>query len=277
MRFRHVVFMVSALFAFIAVVPAAEAGSQSIEIADTSCGYHFQTYEITRLLSFGWRCTPETEAVAARMNKRGFSSKQYVDAYRIFNDIPRLEPAEVETVAALHLVDINPKIYYMVDKQHRISPMEAYNRIHTKRGRPLVITGFSLAAVGAVLATVGMVRLLGADKYRTTESGDRYDVPRLSEDPLAASFAFIGFTSLSVGIGIGSLGLHKLRLRTGEDILSTMSMYELAKRRTKVHHFTPEDFYYDLYNVPTFKKPNNLKAELHLDFNATGLIATVTF
>jgi hypothetical protein len=277
MRFRHVVFTVSALSVFIVSTSDANAGSQAVDIADTSCGYHFQPFEITKLLSFGWRCTPETEAIAARMSKRGFSSKQYVDAYRIFHDIPRLEPAEIETVAALHLVDINPRFYYMVDKQDRITPMEAYNRLHTKRGRPLVIAGFSLAGVGAVLATVGMVRLLRADKYRTTESGDRYDVPRLSEDPMAAAFAFAGFTSLTVGIGIGSLGLHKLRLRTSEDILSTMSMYDLQKRRTKVHHFTPEDFYYDLYNVPSIKKHGNLKAELHLDINATGVTATVTF
>ncbi len=271
------ILMYLSIFTITLIGQTVFAGAQAIAEVDNSCGYQFQQYEAKRLISFGWSCTPENKAVAERMFKRGFSSKQYVDAYAIFRDIPRLKPEELESVAALHLVDINPKYFYSVDESERLTPMEAYNRLHTKRGRILSSVGFSLAGVGAVLATVGMVQLLTDDPYIETPTGRRYDVNRLNENPMGAAFAFSGFISLAAGIGIGSLGAHKLSLRSDQDILGTMSMERLSKRRCKVHHFTPEDFYYDLYDTPTVKRPNFIRTSMILNPKLIALGVTVSF
>lgn len=268
----------SALLAFLTALPAARAGAQAVKILDTSCAYQFQRFEITQLLSWGWRCTDEVKEVAQRMSDRGFSSKQYVHAYQIYHDIPGLVPDELETVAALHLVDINPKYYYAVDKQDRISPMEAYNRLHAKRGRPLMIAGISLAVIGAALGAYGVVRLNNTDEFKIGDEGRRVQVSRLNEEPLGAAFAFAGFTSLGAGIVLGAIGIRKLSLRTEDDVLHMLTMKQLKRRRTKVHHFSPDDFYYDLYR-PSDMRSGNVEIKAHIDprHKVFGIGAVVTF
>jgi hypothetical protein len=278
MKLRYLLCIITAVAAFNAAAPSAHAGAQAITVLDTSCGYHFQPFEIRRLLSLGWACTLEVEAVAERLSKRGFSSKQYVDGYQIFRDIPRLQPEDLETVIALHLVDINPKYYYMVDEKERLTPMQAFNRLHTKRGRPLAIVGLTLAVAGAALATTGMVRILSLEDYHMSPSGQKSEYSRMNEDPLGTAFAFSGFISFATGAVLGGVGLHKLRMRSDEDILSTMSMNELKDRRTKVHHFTPDDFYYDLYNnEPPTVRLRHYKVHLMIDEETVGLGAVVWF
>ena len=77
---------------------------------------------------------------------------------------------------------------------------------------------------------------------------------RFQKSPLGTAFLFTGVAALAGGLAVGSIGVHKLRLRADSEILDTASMDELKDRRTKVHHFSPDDFYYDIYSAPTIRR-----------------------
>jgi hypothetical protein len=117
----------------------ATAGMQGVTTEKANCGYDFYPHEVNQLQRVGWHCDKDDVAVAERMKKRGFIQKQFVDAYRETHDIPRTVPSDVETVAVLQLVDINPKFYYMIDKRNRPSLTTYYNKKLFRRGRILTI------------------------------------------------------------------------------------------------------------------------------------------
>lgn len=209
----------------------ARAGMQGVTTTKRDCGYPFLPHEESQLTRAGWKCTREDAAAAKRMKARGFTARQYVDAYREFHEIPRLEPSEVETVAVLQLVDITPAYYFMIDKPYRPSLTNYYNRKLCRRGHILTFTGYSLAVVGAVLTGLGSWMIATAPD------------PALQENHGATAIAVTGTVALFTGMSMGSIGVHKLRLISRENILETGSMETLRKRRTKTHHFAPDDLY----------------------------------
>ncbi len=217
------------------------AGMQGATANKADCGFDFFPHEVNQLMRYGWHCDKDNTEVAKRMRVRGFIPSQYVEAFRAAHDIPRTTPKDVETVAVLQLVDIEPKYYYMIDESVRPPLTSYYNRKLLRRGRILTIVGYSTAAVGIALSIVGGLMFAHAED------------PALQMNPGATVIAAFGAASLFTGMSMGSLGVHKLRLVSYDNILDTGSMEELRKRRTKTHHFAPDDLFE--YQMQAPQKP----------------------
>lgn len=223
--------MLSVTMGLISVSFGAVAGSQGVVTLEPDCGFPFKPHEKRQLTRFGWQCDKAEVAVALKMKKRGFRPKQFVEAYRLAHDIPRTTAADLETVAVLNLVDINPRYYFMIDPPHRPSLTAYYNKKLFRRGRILTIVGYAVAAVGIGVTTFGAIKLAQLDK----------DVDADNSFPKPLGIVFAGSATLIAGASVGSIGARKLSLISDTEILDTGSMEELRKRRTKTHHFAPDD------------------------------------
>ena len=243
----------------------AHAGLQGASVRDADCGYDFLPHERKQLNRFGWRCNKEDVAVAEKMKKRGFIQRQYVDAYRAAHEIPRTVPADAETIAVLQLVDIEPKYYFMIDKSYRPSLTAYYNKKLLRRGRIFTAVGYSTAAVGIALSVVGGLMFAHADD------------PALQMNPGAGAVAGLGAAALFTGMAMGSIGVHKLRLVSDDEILDTGTMEELRKRRTKTHHFGPDDLFDYQMSAPVIPLKSHAAIAPVVVPEYVGIAGVITF
>jgi len=256
----------STLLSILFVAPSARAGMGGASGGQADCGYDFYPHELAQLRRFGWHCDKDDTAVAKHMKQRGFIQSQYVDAYRAARDIPRIGPLDIETIAVLQLVDIPPKYYFMIDEQYRPSLTTYYNKKLFRRGRILTAVGYSTAVVGIALSVVGGLMIGHADD------------PALQMNPGGTAVTGVGIVSLFTGMAMGSIGVHKLRLISHDEILDTGSMETLRKRRTKTHHFAPDDlFEYQMGapNVPQKSHSASLSPVISPEF--VGIAGVITF
>ena len=223
--------MINVIMGLIGISFSAVAGAQGAGSLEPDCGFPFKAHEKKQLERFGWHCDKAEVAAALKMKQRGFRPKQFVEAYRLKHDIPRTTAADLETVAVLNLVDINPRYYFMIDPPHRPSLTAYYNKKLFRRGRILTIVGYAVAAVGIGVTSFGAVKLAQLDK--DNESDNSFPKP--------LGIIFAGSATLIAGASVGSIGARKLALISDTEILDTGSMEELRKRRTKTHHFAPDD------------------------------------
>ena len=237
------------------------AGALGATTLEPDCGYVFLPHEHRQLERLGWHCDKAEVAVAKKMKKRGFLARQFVEAFRLAHDIPRTTAADVETVAVLNLVDINPRYYFMIDPPNRPSLTAYYNRKLFRRGRIFAIAGYAVAAVGAGLTAFGIVHF-GDEKYG-------------SSFPSSLGILMAGAAALSAGTAVGTIGVYKLSLVSDTEILDTGSMEELRKRRTKTHHFAPDDLID--WQIPAPTRPYFYGVIPTVGEDAVGLSVSVVF